>query len=494
MELVDDHYAILGVPANATDEQIEEAYRYRLRLQHPDLYPGDDRVQRRAAQLAAARATLLDPNRRAAYDMQRVPEGPISALDAVFEAAAEPPLSRSGKVVLTEEQAAQGCSVAWVQESRGDTSVRTLLIPAGTADGALLELPAEEVDGTVFPPLLLEVIVEDHAPIAMPEVVPDQQRTPKRPSPHTVKVAAATIAAMAVGLGAVFALGVRDYDPLANGAAEASSTASGLTAADELRAEAETGKAAVRALAPGSWVPQISSLCAGLTQADLTGEGQRVGYPDGRAEVYSPLTAADILAFHRALGARFTAVLSSDSPTAECQAPAMWVSLVNAPQPSAEQVTSWCAEQQFPSSSCTPRKITAELVASAQFVRQSVPGASLELPWSMTATIEGGRTTFTHPDYGATLIIAATPAGEAPTSLAAAAGKLSGPASTPTLSREEEDGFTVSGFTGSGDVYYWRQYRGAEGAIDVVWTYPPEARGTFDPAVSQATRTFRSEG
>ena len=392
--------------------------------------------------------------------------------------------------MLTEEQARDGCAVAWVQDAEGDASVRTLQIPAGAADGDVLELPADEVDGVAFPPLLLQVIVEAPILAPPPQVVRDRKEPRKPRRPHTYKAAAATVAAMAVALGAVFALGIRDSDPLADGPQTAG--AGGPTATDTLVAEVAASKAAIRAMAPGSWVPQISALCVGLTQADLAGEGQRVGFPDGRAEAYSALTAADILAFHSALGTRFAAALSQGGPTPECPTEATWVSLVDVAQPSADEVRTWCAEQQLPQSSCTPREITAELVAAAQYVRQEAQGVSFEVPWSMTATTDGTRTTLTDPGTGATVTIAATPAGQEPTTRAAAEGQLGGPASAPTLSRDEADGFIVSGFTGAGDIYYWRQYRLEQGTVDVVWTYPADARGTFDPAISQAAGTFRS--
>jgi hypothetical protein len=488
METVSDPYAILGVPPDATEEQIEEAYRYRLRLHHPDLYPDDDRVRRWAEQLAAARDILLDPQRRAVVDSQQVPARPAPEPTAVEAAPPQP--TRSGKVVLTEEQARDGCAVAWVQDAASDASVRTLQIPAGTADGDVLELPADEVDGVSFPPLLLQVIVEAPILAPPPEVVGDREQPRKPRQPHRYKIAAATFAAMAVTLAAAFALGIRESDPLADGVPAVG--AGGPTAEDALIAEVAASKAAIRGMAPGSWVPQVSALCAGLTQADLSGEGQALGFPDGRAEAYSALTTADILAFHRALGTRFAAALSEGGPTPECPSETTWVSLVDVAQPSADGVRTWCAEQELPQSSCTPREITAELVASAQYVRQAAHGVSFEVPWAMTATTEGNRTTLTDPGTGATLTIAATPAGEEPTTRAAAEGQLGGPASAPTVSRDETDGFTVSGFTGAGDIYYWRQYRLEQGTVDVVWTYPADARGTFDPAISRAAETFRT--
>ena len=36
-----DYYAILGVPRNATEKEIKQAYRRLARKYHPDVNPGD---------------------------------------------------------------------------------------------------------------------------------------------------------------------------------------------------------------------------------------------------------------------------------------------------------------------------------------------------------------------------------------------------------------------------------------------------------------------
>jgi curved DNA-binding protein CbpA len=62
----EDHYAVLGVPKNATAEEITAAYRRRAKLLHPDVPETGNRAA--FLRLGEAYQTLGDPIRRAAYD------------------------------------------------------------------------------------------------------------------------------------------------------------------------------------------------------------------------------------------------------------------------------------------------------------------------------------------------------------------------------------------------------------------------------------------
>jgi DnaJ-like protein len=76
-----DAYSLLGVPPDATSEQIQRSYRRLIKSVHPDLNSDDDDVTGHAALLNAARKVLL--TRRVAYDeFRRRP---------VAQPAAEPP-------------------------------------------------------------------------------------------------------------------------------------------------------------------------------------------------------------------------------------------------------------------------------------------------------------------------------------------------------------------------------------------------------------------
>ena len=39
--MVDDPYKVLGLPRNASDEDVKRAYRTLAKKYHPDLHPGD---------------------------------------------------------------------------------------------------------------------------------------------------------------------------------------------------------------------------------------------------------------------------------------------------------------------------------------------------------------------------------------------------------------------------------------------------------------------
>jgi curved DNA-binding protein CbpA len=72
-----DPYAILGVAADASDDDLDHAFRGLVRLLHPDTRSSptsatsaesDDDADRRLQEILNAYATLRDPIRRAAYD------------------------------------------------------------------------------------------------------------------------------------------------------------------------------------------------------------------------------------------------------------------------------------------------------------------------------------------------------------------------------------------------------------------------------------------
>jgi molecular chaperone DnaJ len=83
--LARDHYATLGVPPNASDDEIDEAYRHLSRRYHPDINPGDRHAEAVYERLETAYQVLSDPLRRSRYDAQGAP--------AELEEAAGPDLS-----------------------------------------------------------------------------------------------------------------------------------------------------------------------------------------------------------------------------------------------------------------------------------------------------------------------------------------------------------------------------------------------------------------
>ncbi len=70
-----DFYAVLGVPKNATDEEIKKAYRKLARKYHPDLNPGNAESEAKFKEITAAHDVLSDSEKRRNYDQFGDPSG-----------------------------------------------------------------------------------------------------------------------------------------------------------------------------------------------------------------------------------------------------------------------------------------------------------------------------------------------------------------------------------------------------------------------------------
>jgi curved DNA-binding protein CbpA len=73
---IPDPYAILGVTPDATDDDLDHAFRSLVRQLHPDTrtpseLDADGDADQRLQELLTAYATLREPLRRAAYDRTR---------------------------------------------------------------------------------------------------------------------------------------------------------------------------------------------------------------------------------------------------------------------------------------------------------------------------------------------------------------------------------------------------------------------------------------
>lgn len=63
-----DPYVILGVGRDASDKDIQKAYRALAKKHHPDLNPGDAEAERRFKEIAGAYGLLGDAERRGRFD------------------------------------------------------------------------------------------------------------------------------------------------------------------------------------------------------------------------------------------------------------------------------------------------------------------------------------------------------------------------------------------------------------------------------------------
>jgi len=70
-----DYYQILGVPRNASPDQIKKAYRELALKHHPDRNPGEKSSEEKFKEINQAYQILSDPEKRAQYDRfgERVP-------------------------------------------------------------------------------------------------------------------------------------------------------------------------------------------------------------------------------------------------------------------------------------------------------------------------------------------------------------------------------------------------------------------------------------
>lgn len=66
-----DHYTILGLQANASQEEIRLAYRRKAQLYHPDKNHGDVNAVAKFNTVKEAYECLFHPESRATYDSQR---------------------------------------------------------------------------------------------------------------------------------------------------------------------------------------------------------------------------------------------------------------------------------------------------------------------------------------------------------------------------------------------------------------------------------------
>ena len=63
-----DFYAVLGVPAAASQDEIKKQYRKLAAKHHPDKNPGNKEAEELFKEAAEAYSVLGDPDKRTLYD------------------------------------------------------------------------------------------------------------------------------------------------------------------------------------------------------------------------------------------------------------------------------------------------------------------------------------------------------------------------------------------------------------------------------------------
>lgn len=90
------YYERLGLPADATPEELKERYRALAKALHPDLHEGEDVEERvaRMAELNEAYHVLSDPQLRATYDQELAHKGVSEAWERTTTMSARPKPAR----------------------------------------------------------------------------------------------------------------------------------------------------------------------------------------------------------------------------------------------------------------------------------------------------------------------------------------------------------------------------------------------------------------
>jgi DnaJ-class molecular chaperone len=195
--LAADPYQVLGVQKDASQSDIQKAYRQLAKKLHPDLNPGDKTAEERFKEVTAAYDLLGDADKRARYDRGEIdasgaerPErrfykeyadqGSPYASDAGYaDFAADDILSqifgRDGRatVRMRGADAQYRLELDFLDAVNGgkrqitlpDGSVLDVRIPAGTRDGQVLRLRGKGLPGIGDGPpgdALIEVAVRPH--------------------------------------------------------------------------------------------------------------------------------------------------------------------------------------------------------------------------------------------------------------------------------------------------------------------------------------------
>ena len=150
-----DYYQILGVPRNATKEQIKKAYRKLAMQHHPDRNPGKEKwANEKFKEINEAFSVLGDPQKRSQYDQF----GTVGDIGDIFGN----PSTRTTFEDLMKDFGGSGLGFGFLDNIFGDAlkgrgfSFRTFNQRPGSRRGTRFETPGkinlEEIFGQTYRP------------------------------------------------------------------------------------------------------------------------------------------------------------------------------------------------------------------------------------------------------------------------------------------------------------------------------------------------------
>jgi DnaJ-class molecular chaperone len=169
-----DPHATLGVGRDATLNEIKRAFRKLAKEFHPDRNGGDTAAADKLRDVIAAYELLTDPEKRAAHERNAqgawkgagwghgadvVFDKEFGAGDTMADLVGDIAGNRRGRggtsMIIPGEDLAEDVSVTFVEAATGTVKRKTLMnyrtvdivIPPGTADGAVLTIPGFGMPG-----------------------------------------------------------------------------------------------------------------------------------------------------------------------------------------------------------------------------------------------------------------------------------------------------------------------------------------------------------